>query len=47
MKIIKGENNSENVNSVSDMDDPLLNEYFLHSGIHYLGKDTKLTQTFV
>lgn len=47
MKIINGEEKTANANAISDIDDTLLKEYFLPSGIHYLGKDIKLTQTFI
>lgn len=47
MKIINGEEKAANANTLSEIDWTLLKEYFLPSGIHYLGKDIKLSPTFI
>lgn len=47
MKIINGKEKAANANTISDINYTLLKEYFLPSRIHDLGKDTKLTQTFI
>lgn len=44
MKIINGKEKAANANTVFDIDDTLLKEYFLPLGIHCLGKNTYLVR---